>query len=283
MSPEISPLAVVHPRAELAPNVVVGPFCVVGPDVVIGPGCQLDSHVTIVGHTTIGANNRFGPHSVIGTEPQDLGYKDAPTQVEIGDGNFFREGVTVHRGAEKEDGVTRIGNGCQLFANSHVGHNCRLYNQVMLVNGVLLGGHCHIHDYAIVSGNTVVHQFTSIGTMAMISGGCRLTTDLPPYFLASGNDNPVVLGLNLVGLKRRGLSSDAIAALKQAYKWMYREHKTLAEIRSLFTEQLPTPWPAELHTLLDFVERTNLGRFGRGREAIRSVPTSLKIPERRAA
>src|SRR5579872_5064081 len=192
MAGYISPLAQVDPQAELGDDVYVGPFCLVGPDVRIGDRCQLDSHVVITGNSTIGADNRFFPHCVIGAEPQDYSYTGLPTRVEIGEGNTFREGVTVNRAAEKEDFVTRIGNSNLLMANCHVAHNCRLYDHVVLVNGVLLGGHVHVHDWAIVSGNTVVHHFATLGTISFVGGGCRVPTDVPPYMLAAGSDDPAI-------------------------------------------------------------------------------------------
>jgi len=143
---------------------------VVGPDVVLGDGCRLDSHVVISGHTSVGCNNRFFPHAVIGAEPQDYSYTGSPTRVLIGDDNVFREGVTVNRGAEKEDHVTRIGHRNLLMANSHVAHNCHIHDGVVLVNGVLLGGHVHVHDGAIISGNAVVHHFATLGTLAFVGG-----------------------------------------------------------------------------------------------------------------
>src|SRR5262249_33525040 len=139
---------------------------------------------------------------VIGAEPQDYSYSGSATRLEIGLGNTFREGVTVNRGAEKEDHVTRIGNGNLLMANCHVAHNCWLHNQVVLVNGVLLGGHVHVHDGAIISGNAVVHHFATLGTLSFVSGGCRVPADVPPYMLAAGCDNPRIINVNLVGMQR---------------------------------------------------------------------------------
>ena len=180
MPVKISHLSQVDPRAELGENVDIGPFCCVGPDVFLGNGCQLVSHVTITGHTTIGERNRFFPGAVIGAEPQDLSYDGAPTRVEIGHENVFREGVTVSRGAEKEDHTTRIGHQNMLMANSHVAHNCHVQNRVILVNGVLLGGHVHVHDGAIISGNCVVHHFSTVGMLAFVSGGsARSRTTCP--------------------------------------------------------------------------------------------------------
>lgn len=271
MTARISQLAEVDPRAIIGDDVEIGPFCVVGPDVILGAGCRLDSHVTIVGHTTIGQRNRFWPGAVIGAEPQDLAYKGSATRLEIGDDNLFREGVTINRGAEKEDGVTRVGSHCFFMANSHVAHNCCVGNNVILANGVLLGGHVHIHDYAIVGGNTVIHQFASVGTSAFISGGCRVPVDVAPYMMAAGSDNPEVMTVNLVGMRRRGISEDTIHLIRRAFRRLYREHKPVAEVRALFADELNGQFPFELAHLIEFVEFTCRGKNGRGREAVRSA------------
>jgi UDP-N-acetylglucosamine acyltransferase len=283
MSVHVSSLSEVHPRAELGDGVVIGPFCVVGPHVKLGAGCRLESHVTITGHTTIGECNRFWPGAVIGAEPQDVGYKDGPTRTEIGDDNLFREGVTVNRGADKEDGVTRIGSRCFLMANAHVAHNCRIYDNVFLTNGVLLGGHVHVHDFAIISGNTVVHHFASVGTSAFVSGGCRVVSDVPPYMMAAGSDNPEVVTINLIGMRRRGIAEPTIQLVRQAYKRIYREHKPIAEIRALFTEELQGNLPPELVGLIEFVEMSALGKNGRGREAVRNAPPAPTAEPQRSA
>jgi UDP-N-acetylglucosamine acyltransferase len=273
MSTEISPLASVDPRAELGEDVFVGPFCLVGPDVVLGDGCRLDSHVTLVGHTVMGKDNRFWPNCVIGAEPQDHSYRDdAPTRVEIGDGNQFREGVTVNRGAEKEDGCTRIGNGNLLMSNCHVAHNCRIFNQAMLVNGVLLGGHVHVHDRAIISGNSVVHHFATIGPLAFVSGGCRVPTDVPPYMLAAGNDDPQIRTVNVIGMRRAGISEEAISLVRQAFKLLFREHLKLDAVQARFREQLGETFPIELLTLLKAIEDQRGGKMGRAREIFRNAP-----------
>ncbi len=276
MATTISRLAEVDPKAEIADDVFIGPFCLVGPDVKIGPNCRLDSHVALVGHTTIGSGNRFFPNCVIGAEPQDYSYSGAPTSVDIGDNNVFREGVTVHRGAEKEDGVTRIGNQNLLMANSHVAHNCHLHDQVVLVNGVLLGGHVHVHDYAIISGNAVVHHFATLGTLAFVSGGCRVPNDVPPYMLAAGSDDPRILAVNLVGMQRRGIAPSTIASVRQAHKLIFREHKKLDEVRDLFVNDLGGSLPIELVRLLDFLERQKDGKQGRQGEARRFKPVEAE-------
>lgn len=274
----ISAFADVHPQAVLGDDVEIGPFCVVGPHVRLGDGCRLDSHVSITGHTRIGCRNRFWPGAVIGAEPQDSGYKDSPERVEIGDDNLFREGVTVNRGAAKEDGVTRIGNGNFLMANAHVAHNCQVFNHAILCNGVLLGGHAHVHDYAIVSGNSVVHHFATVGESAFVSGGCRVPQDVPPFMLSAGSDNPEIVTINLVGMRRRGFSEASIAAVRKAYKLLFREHQRRADVRQMFEAEFAGNLPAELSRLLDFVDRTALGKSGRAREAIRNQPGPASVP-----
>jgi UDP-N-acetylglucosamine acyltransferase len=272
MPRKISDFSQVDPRAELGDDIEIGPFCVVGPHVKLGSGCKLDSHVTLTGHTTIGENNRFMANSVIGGEPQDLSYKNSPTQVVIGSGNQFREGVTVNRGADKEDHVTRIGNNNVFLANAHVGHNCNIGNNVMLVNGVLLGGHVHVHDKAIISGNTVVHQFCSIGTMAFVSGGCRVVIDVPPFMLGSGTDDFKIHTVNLVGLKRSGMSQETISLVRKVHKLVYREFKPLEEVKAEFLDNLAVI-PIELSSLFTFMEKQKAGKYGRGREAVRLLPS----------
>lgn len=283
MANSIHSLACVDSRAELGDDIEIGPFCVIGPHVKLGSGCRLANNVTIVGHTTIGERNRFFSNCVIGGEPQDHSYRESATWLEIGDENVFREGVTVNRGAEKEDHGTRIGHHNMLMSNAHVAHNCCVGNHAMLVNGVLLGGHVHVHDRAIISGNTVVHHFTSVGTMAFISGGCRCTVDVPPFMMASGSDKFEVKTINVVGMKRAGVSDSSIAVIRQAYKLLFREHKTLAEVREFFSQEHHEIHPIELHTLLNFMDMTNAGKMGRGREAFRNAPSVNTHEQRKAA
>jgi UDP-N-acetylglucosamine acyltransferase len=276
MATTISRLSEVHPAAQIGDDVQIGPFCVVGPDVVLGDGCRLDSHVAIVGHTIIGRGNRFWPNSVIGGEPQDKSYVEGQTRVVIGEGNQFREGVTVHRGAEKEDGVTWIGDRNLLMANSHVAHNCRIYNDTIIVNGVLLGGHVHVHDRAVISGNSVVHHFGSIGTCAMVGGGSRVTTDVAPYMLAFGSERILMLNINSVGMQRAGISPETIAIIKQAHRLLFRQKQSLNLVREHFSAQLRGQLPAELLHLLEFVDLQAKGKMGRQREAFRTSPAAAK-------
>ncbi|MEO2036498.1 MAG: acyl-ACP--UDP-N-acetylglucosamine O-acyltransferase [Planctomycetaceae bacterium] len=269
MEPQISPMSDVHASATIGSGVKIGPFCVVGPDVTIGDETVLQSHVVLTGRTTLGRRNRLFPGSVIGGEPQDISYRDTDTQVIIGDDNIFREGVTVSKGAEKEDGCTRIGNGNMLMANSHVAHNCHIFDKVILVNGVLLGGHVHVQDGAIVSGNTVVHHFSTLGRLSFVSGGCRVPHDVPPFMLAAGNDNPTLKTLNVVGMRRAGISEDSIQCVRDAFRLIYRKRRRLDDVRAHFDKTLGGVLPLELGELLQFIQNQRAGKLGRTREAVR--------------
>jgi len=281
MSVNISPLAVVEKGADLGIDVEIGPFCRVGQHCRIGDGTRLDSHVVIVGHTSIGQGNHFQPHTVIGGDPQDVSYRQSDTRVEIGDDNVFREGVTVNRGAEKEDRTTRIGNANMLMANSHVAHNCHVFDRVKLVNGVLLGGHVHVHDGAIVSGNSVVHHFSTLGTLCFVSGGCRVPHDVPPFMLAAGSDNPEIKTINSVGLKRANIPAETIQRIKGIFRLLFRQRKSLDETRQI-VQQAVGHVPSEIVHLLDFIERQKAGVMGRAREAQRnaSAPQEQGTPAR---
>ncbi|MDA1016923.1 MAG: acyl-ACP--UDP-N-acetylglucosamine O-acyltransferase [Planctomycetota bacterium] len=279
MSVRISRLSDVHPSARLGRDVEIGPFCMVGPDVEIGDACKLDSHVAIVGKTKIGMGNRFFANCVIGGEPQDVSYRETQTELVIGDRNQFREGVTISRGAEKEDRTTRVGNDNLLMANSHVAHNCRVYNNVILVNGVLLGGHVHVHDRAIVSGNTAVHHFCTVGRLAFVSGVGRVMRDVPPFMLAAGNEHQRIVTINLVGLRRAKISEPTIAIIKQAFRLLYRKNLRVDDVRERMMAELGGVVPLELTELLRSVELQHLGRVGRAREAVRDQPKPDSLPE----
>ena len=281
---KIHPLSDVHPAAVVGVGTVVGPFCTIGPEVVLGPNNRLDSHVVLSGPCDIGSGNRFWPGCVIGGEPQDKGWSDAPTGTTIGDDNQFREGVTVHRGAEKEDGLTKLGSRCLLMSNAHVAHNCVVGDDCMLVNGVLLGGHVHLHDGAIVSGNSVVHHFATLGTLAFVSGGGKLVRDLPPYMLSAGTDAPAVRTINLVGMRRAGIPEDAIRGVKLCHKLLYRSKKKIADIRAELEAKFGGTAPDAVENVLSFVEAQSGGRNGRGRDG-KPVPYTPPVaaPLRRAA
>lgn len=268
MSTQISPLAVVDPQAELAEDVVVGPFCVIGPHVTIGRATRLENNVTINGHVRIGCENHIHAGAVIGGEPQDLSYRGSETRVEIGHHNVIREGVTINRATEKEDGVTSLGDHCYLMACSHIAHDCRVGNHVVMANGALLGGHVHVHDFASLSGAVAVHHYTSIGSYAFIGGLSRVIQDVPPFMLAEGSPSRPRC-VNVVALKRRGFAPETIKALSDTHRLLYRAKVGLERAREILRkEQKLNP---EVLQLLSFVERQHVGRFGRGREQRRAA------------
>jgi UDP-N-acetylglucosamine acyltransferase len=245
--------AIVHPKAKLDPTVEVGPYAVIDEGVKIGPGCIIGPHVYLTGRTVIGARNHFFAGCVIGEAPQDLKYKGEPTGLRIGEGNVFREHVTVHRSNAPEE-ETVIGSRNFLMANAHVAHNCRLGNHVILANGVLLGGHVTVEDRVFLSGNCVVHQFVRIGTLALMQGGSAASRDLPPYTMLF-NVN-CLCGLNVVGMRRAGLTPAERLELKQLYRALFREGLNLraavAAGRKKFTS-------APAQAMLDFVATSKRG------------------------
>lgn len=224
----VHPSALVHPEAAVDPSADVGPFSVIGAQVRIGPKTWIGPHVVIDGDTSIGAGNRIFQFASIGAPPQDLKYAGEPTKVVIGDRNQIRECATVHRGTAQGGGVTRIGNGCLLMANSHVAHDCSLGDGVILANSVALAGHVAIEEHVICGGLSAIHQFTRIGRNAFISGGAMVGMDIPPYCTAQG-DRAELAGLNTVGLTRHGFTPDQINRIKAAYKLLFRSSLGLRE------------------------------------------------------
>ena len=176
MATVIADTACIDPRAEIADDVEVGPYCVIGPDVTIGRGTRLIAHVCIHGHTTLGEDNVIHPFAVIGGEPQDVSFRGSPTRVEIGDHNVIREGVTIHRGSEKEEGVTRIGSHNLLMVNVHVAHDCVLGDRIVIANNTMLGGHIHVESFVTISGGVGIHPFV---TDRLLQLRRRPVADLP--------------------------------------------------------------------------------------------------------
>jgi len=203
--------------AEIHPEAIIGPYCVVDSHVRIGAGTELFSHVVISGRTTIGKNNRIFPFACIGHEPQDLKYNGEPSEVVIGDGNTIRENVTINPGTEGGGMLTRMGSGNLLMAYSHVAHDCKLGDEVIMANAATLAGHVEIADGAIVGGLSAIHQFIRIGRYSMIGGMSGIVKDVPPFCLTAGGYRPGLAGLNLIGLRRHGISSGTIKKLKKLY------------------------------------------------------------------
>jgi len=260
--------ASIDPRAEIDDDVEIGPFCVVGPQVRIGSGTRLENHVTLMGSVTLGRDNHVYPNVVIGGEPQDISYRGTDTQVIVGDGNIIREGVTINRGSEKEDGITRVGSHNFLMASCHVAHDCKLGDHIIMANGVLLGGHVHVHDYASMSGGAGVHHFASIGSYSFISGLARVLHDVPPFMLVEGSPaRPRCI--NIVALKRNNFSREAINALQEAHRLIYRAKVGLDHAREILrgNEQLLP----QVNHLLSFIQGQQEGKHGRSREIRRAA------------
>ncbi|MGL6094325.1 MAG: acyl-ACP--UDP-N-acetylglucosamine O-acyltransferase [Fimbriiglobus sp.] len=215
----IHPTAVISSEARLADDVTVGPYAVIDGPVTLGPGCTVAPTAHLIGPLNAGRDNHFGTGCVIGGAPQHLGYKGEPTRVEIGDGNTFREHVTVHR-AMPATGATRIGNHNLLMVNSHVAHDCRVGDHCLFANGAVIGGHVEVGDRALLSGNSAVHQSCRIGRLALLSGTSSVTQDMPPFWIAQGGVNHVC-GVNVIGMRRAGLPAAEISAARHAFRVMH--------------------------------------------------------------
>lgn len=224
----IHPTAIVEDGARLAEAVTVGPYCVVGPEVSLEAGVELLAHVVVAGATVVGAGTRVWPFASLGQQPQDLKYRGEPTRLEIGPRCMIREHVTVHTGTMGGGGLTRIGAGCLLMAGCHVAHDCRLDEGVILASNAALGGHVEIGAFAVIGGSSAIHQRTRIGEHAFVGGLSGVDRDVIPYGAAAGN-RAVLKGLNLVGLRRRGLPRPEIAALRGAYRLIFQSGKRPAE------------------------------------------------------
>jgi UDP-N-acetylglucosamine acyltransferase len=252
----IHPTAIVHPGARIAAGVEIGPYSVIGEHVSIGKDTKIASHVLIEGWTTIGERNHIFPFSSIGTAPQDIGYKGEETYLIIGNDNVIRECATIHRATTKEERKTVIGDKNFLMAYSHVAHDCKLGDHIMMANSVALGGHIIIEDYAILGGMAAVHQFARIGAYAIVGGLTGVAMDIPPYVTASGS-RAQLYGLNLVGLKRRGFSEETIATLKKAYKTIFRSGLTLEEALRRVQDEFRLS--REVGHLVEFIRNSKRG------------------------
>jgi UDP-N-acetylglucosamine acyltransferase len=226
--PEIHPTAVVEDGARIADGVKIGPFCHVSREVMLAEGVELVSHVVVAGRTSIGARTRIFPFASIGHQPQDLKYRGEPSTLTVGADCLLREGVTMNPGTEGGTMETIVGDRCTFLANSHVGHDCRIGNNVVCSNNVMLAGHLTVGDYAGIGGGAAVIQFTRVGAHSFLGGMSGLENDLIPYGMAFGN-RAHLSGLNIVGLQRRGFSREDIHSLRRAYRLLFADEGTLAE------------------------------------------------------
>ena len=252
----IHPSSIVEEGAIIGARVHIGPFCFIGANVEIGEGTVLKSHVVVNGHTRIGKDNEIYQFTSIGEVNQDLKYAGEPTRVEIGDRNRIRESVTIHRGTTQGGDVTKIGNDNLLMINAHIAHDCVVGNRCILANNATLAGHVTVDDFAIIGGMTAVHQFCIIGAHVMVGGCSGVAQDVPPFVIAQGN-HATPYGINIEGLKRRGFSKEALHAIRNAYKLLYRSGRTLEDVKPEIAE-IAQAHP-EVQPFYDFFARSTRG------------------------
>lgn len=270
------PRAVIDPTAVLGARVTVGPFAVIEEGVEIGDGTRIDAHAIVRAGTVLGRDNRVHPLVVLGDDPQDLAYDGAPTRLVIGDRNVFREGFTAHRGT-RAGSETVIGSDGFFMSNSHVGHNCRLDDRVVLASGAVLGGHVVVGERVFVGGNAAIHQHVRVGRLAFLRGGAVASRDLPPFCIASEVNR--LRAVNVVGLRRSGMTSATIQAIRRAYRIILSQRRNLRRAIVEFTDAekarpddgaREAPLLEEVRELLDFLAASRRGvvvgaRLGRGR------------------
>ena len=252
----IHPTAIVHPGAKLGPGVRVGAYSVIGEQVELGANTQVGPHVVIDGRTRIGADNLISPFCSLGAAPQDKKYTGEPTALEVGDRNTIREFCTFNRGTAQDAGVTRLGNDNWIMAYVHLAHDCQVGDRTVFANNAQLAGHVRVGDFAILGGFTVVHQFVWIGAHSITALGTILLQDLPPYVTAAGN-TARPYGINSEGMKRRGFAPDAVAAIKAAYKTLYKSGLTLDQAKDALAAQAGLH--AEVGLFLDFLRDSRRG------------------------
>ncbi|MGH2930090.1 MAG: acyl-ACP--UDP-N-acetylglucosamine O-acyltransferase [Solirubrobacteraceae bacterium] len=245
----IHPTAVVDKSAQLDPTVEIGPYAIVGPEAVIGARTKIGAHA-VVEHATLGADNVLHPGCFVGTPPQDLKYAGEKTRLVMGDKNVVRECVTMNRGTGHGGGLTKIGSNCLFMACSHIAHDCQVGDGVIVVNAVLLAGHVTLGDYAVLGGVCAIHQFTRIGRLAMLGGASMNGQDVLPFTTTQG-DRATLRGLNMLGLKRAGVSPESRTALKAAYRTLFFSGLTQVEALEKLKSEGPTK---EVREWIDFIE-----------------------------
>ncbi len=251
----IHPTSLVADSAVLGPGVSVGPFCTIGPDVTVGAGTVLVSHVVLDGLTAIGSACTIYPFATVGLAPQDLKYRGGPTRTRVGDRTVIREHVTIHRGTETGTGLTSVGADCLLMAVVHVAHDCAIADNVIIANNVVMGGHVEIATGARIMGSAALHQFVRIGTGAVVGGVAGVERDVIPYGSVLGNRARLV-GLNWVGLKRSGMSSDELQQLRAAFRTLFPRAGS-SEAFGLRVERVRAGWGHDrrVATILEFIDR----------------------------
>jgi UDP-N-acetylglucosamine acyltransferase len=253
----IHPTAIIDPGATIHPSCEIGPYCVIGPQVELGERCHLLSHVAMDGPTSIGADNRFFPFCSIGLAPQDISYKGEPTRLEIGDHNEVREYVTINRATAKADGVTRVGSHNLIMAYTHIAHDCRIGNHIIMANAATLGGHVTVEDWATVGALCPIHHFVRIGTHAFIGGGTTVTRDVLPFSKTSAERGTRAYGLNAVGLERRGFAKERIRKIHHAYRLLLTSKLNTSQ--ALEKLKAETDRGDDVDLLIRFIEASERG------------------------
>ncbi|MCA9284999.1 MAG: acyl-ACP--UDP-N-acetylglucosamine O-acyltransferase [Phycisphaerales bacterium] len=264
---KIHPTAIIDPTARIGDAVEIGPYCVIGADVEIGAGTVLMNHVTVLGPTTMGRNNTVFPLAVLGADPQDRKYRGEKSRLVVGDGNQFREHVTIHRGTANGGGSTTIGDRNLVMVGAHIAHDCHLGHQIQLANHVMLAGHVRIEDGATISGGTGVHHFVTIGTLSFVGGLARISRDVPPFMTVEGNPAEV-RSPNRTGMERRGFDESHIEAIRECYRRLFVENggPMADRMRSLRDEFPDVPAVAKL---CDALAARAEGVHGRSLEVLR--------------
>lgn len=261
---QIHPSAIVDPRAELGRDVIIGPLCIVEAETTIGDGCRLEARVVIKARTTLGKDNEICEGAVIGGRAQHIHVQDPGGTLVIGDHNCIRENVTIHRGWAN-DAQTIIGNHCLVMVSAHIAHDCRVGNHCILVNNCLLGGHVHVEDRAYVSGGVAIHQFCRIGRLAMVGGLAKIVQDVPPFVIVEGAGSAEIVGLNKIGLRRNGYTTEQVLQLKEAYRVIYRQGLRWSEVLDILKAEFSTGPAAHFHEFLasgkrGFVQERRISR-----------------------
>ncbi|MCH2134031.1 MAG: acyl-ACP--UDP-N-acetylglucosamine O-acyltransferase [Phycisphaerales bacterium] len=258
--------AIVDSTARISDEATIGPYCVIGPEVEIGPGTVLQNHVTVQCHSRIGANNLFYPFAVIGADPQDKKFDGEPTECLIGDNNEIREHVTIHRGTGNGGGVTSIGDDNLIMVGCHIAHDCRIGNGTVIANQVMLAGHVVIGDAAGIGGGAGVHHYVTIGQSAFVGGMARVSRDVPPYMIVEGHPAEV-RAVNVIGMSRRGFSSEHVDAMKETFRRLFRENSNMVE--GLAAVRLEFSGVPAIDAVCQAIEDASGGTHGRARESTR--------------
>jgi UDP-N-acetylglucosamine acyltransferase len=254
---KVHPTAIIDPQAKVSPTAVIGPYSIIGADVEIGDETEVMGHVVIEGPTRIGKANRIFPYAAVGFACQDLKYQGEPTRLEIGDHNVIREFVTLHRGTAQGGGVTRIGSHNYLMAYVHVAHDCQLGSHIIMANGASLAGHVEVADYATVGAFCLIHQNCRIGSYSFLGSASLINKDILPYAKTSSSRDAAAYGANRVGLERRGLTSEDINELDQAFRLLSRSKlNTTQALEAMDAKGFRSP---HVHALIQFIKTSERG------------------------